>query len=81
MTRHAAKEFVLKHKTKNNYFVFISGKEVDFRIAVLSKSLFIVPTWIPTEPKSEYYGVHVDNPEQLNKFIRTLNNQENGMQN
>lgn len=77
MTRHAAKEFVLKHKTKNNYFVFISGKEVDFRIAVLSKSLFIVPTWIPTEPKSEYYGVHVDNPEQLNKFIRTLNNQEN----
>lgn len=28
------------------------------------------------EDKSEYYGVHVDTPDQLDKFIRTLNNQE-----
>lgn len=77
MNRYDAKNFVLTHKSKNNYFVFISGKEVDFRIAVQSKSLFIVPTWIPTEAKSEYYGVHVDTPKQLYKFIRTLNNQEN----
>ena len=26
------------------------------------------------EDKAEYYGVHVDTPEQLAKFIRTLNN-------
>lgn len=75
-TRTKAKDFVLKYKNQNNYFVFISGKEVDFHIAVQTKSLFIVPTWIPTEPKTEYYGVHVDTPAQLDKFIRALNNQE-----
>lgn len=75
-TRTKAKEFVMKYKSKNNFFVFISGKEVDFHLAVLSKSLFIVPTWIPVEEKSKYYGVHVDTPDQLDKFIRTLNNQE-----
>lgn len=75
-TRAKAKDFVTKYKNRNNFFVFISGKEVDFRLAVQSKSLFIVPTWIPTEPKTEFYGVHVDTPAQLDKFIRTLNNQE-----
>lgn len=75
-TRAKAKEFALKHKNKNNFFVFISGKEIDFFLAVQLKSLFIVPTWIPVDQKSEYYGVHVDTPNQLDKFIRTLNNQK-----
>ena len=75
-SRAKAKDFVMKYKSRNNFFVFISGKEVDFHLAVHSKSLFIVPTWIPVEDKSEYYGVHVDTPDQLDKFIRTLNNQE-----
>ena len=74
--RAKVRDFVNKHKAKNNYFVFISGKEVDFHLAVQTKSLFIDPTWIPTEPKTEYYGVHVDTPAQLDKFIRTLNNQD-----
>lgn len=77
ISRDEARDFVMSHKNMNNYFVFISGKEVDFRLAVNSKSLFIVPTWIPLEQKSEYYGVHVDTPAQLEKFIRTLNNQNN----
>ena len=76
ITRAKAKEFALKHKNKNNFFVFISGKEIDFFLAVQLKSLFIVPTWIPVDQKSEYYGVHVDTPNQLDKFIRTLNNQK-----
>lgn len=75
-TRAKAKEFALKHKNKNNFFVFISGKEIDFFLAVQLKSLFIVHTWIPVDQKSEYYGVHVDTPNQLDKFIRTLNNQK-----
>lgn len=72
--RENIRPFVQNQKWIKNYFVFISGKEVDFHVAVNCKALFIVPTWIPMENKSEYYGVHVDTPEQLAKFIRTLNN-------
>lgn len=75
-SRDKVRDFVMKHRHHNNLFVFISGKEVDFHLAVNTKSLFIVPTWIPTEEKSKLYGVHVDTPEQLFKFIRTLNNQK-----
>lgn len=73
--RSNVREFVKKNSGKNNYFVFISGKEVDFHVAVNYKALFIVPTWIPGDEKSQYYGVQVDTPEQLFKFIKTLNNQ------
>ncbi len=75
--REKARDFVMQHRHHNNLFVFIGGKEVDFHMAVHTKSLFIVPTWIPVEEKAELYGVHVDTPEQLFKFIRTLNNHEN----
>ncbi|PPK77507.1 hypothetical protein BXY41_11645 [Lacrimispora xylanisolvens] len=74
--RSKVRDFISQHKTKNHFFVFVSGKEVDFHLAVLSHSLFIVPTWIPVEDKAEFYGVHVDTPKQLFKFIKTLNNQE-----
>lgn len=73
--RSSVREFVRKNPVRNNYFVFISGKEVDFHVAVNCKALFIVPTWIPGDEKSQYYGVHIDTPEQLFKFIKTLNNQ------
>lgn len=75
--RDKAREFVMQHRKHNNLFVFIGGKEVDFHMAVNTQSLFIVPTWIPVEEKAGFYGVHVDTPEQLFKFVRTLNNQEN----
>lgn len=75
--RERARDFVMQHRHHNNLFVFIGGKEVDFHMAVHTRSLFIVPTWIPVEEKAEFYGVHVDTPEQLFKFIRTLNNHEN----
>lgn len=75
--REKARDFVMQHRSHNNLFVFISGKEVDFRMAVHTRSLFIVPTWIPVEEKAKFYGVHVDTPEQLFKFIRALNNHEN----
>lgn len=72
--RDHIRAIVDKNRSRNNCFVFISGKEVDFHVAVNCKALFIVPTWIPTEDKAKYYGVHVDTPEQLAQFIRTLNN-------
>ncbi len=74
-TRNEVKKIVVSNKNKNNYFVFLSGKEQDFHIAVQAKALFIVPTWIPSDDKSKYYGIHVDTPTQLFKFIKTLNNQ------
>lgn len=72
--RNEIRSFVDKYEEYQNYFVFISGKEVDFHVAVNCKALFIVPTWIPMDEKAEHYGVHVDNPEQLAKFVKTLNN-------
>ena len=75
--REKARDFVMQNRHHNNLFVFIGGKEVDFHMAVHTRSLFIVPTWIPVEEKAEFYGVHVDTPEQLFKFIRALNNHEN----
>lgn len=75
--RERARDFVMQYRHHNNLFVFIGGKDVDFHMAVHTKSLFIVPTWIPVEEKAEFYGVHVDTPDQLFKFIRTLNNHEN----
>lgn len=57
----------MQNRHHNNLFVFIGGKEVDFHMAVHTRSLFIVPTWIPVEEKAEFYGVHVDTPEQLFK--------------
>lgn len=75
--REDAREYVMQNRNKNNYFVFIGNKEVDFRLAVNTKSLFIVPTWIPNEDKAAYYGVCVDTPTQLYKFILTLNNNNN----
>lgn len=75
--REKARDFVMQHQHHNNLFVFIGGKDVDFHMAVHTRSLFIVPTWIPVEEKAEFYGVHIDTPEQLFKFIRALNNHEN----
>lgn len=75
MSRSDVKNIVISNRDKNNLFVFLSGKEQDFHIAVQSKALFIVPTWIPVDDKSMYYGIHVDTPKQLFKFIKTLNNQ------
>lgn len=77
LLREKARDFVMQNRHRNNLFVFIGGKDVDFYMAVHTRSLFIVPTWIPVEEKAEFYGVHVDTPEQLFKFIRTLNNHEN----
>lgn len=74
--RNDVKSFIEQNRQRNNYFVFISGKEIDFYLAVNTHSLFIVPTWIPVEKKAQYYGVPVDHPLQLYNFIRTLNNQQ-----
>ena len=63
------------NQQKNNYFVFIGGKNVDFQLAVNTRSLFIVPTWLPLEEKPKRYGIHVDKVKHLVKFIRTMNNQ------
>lgn len=75
VTRKEVKDIVMSYKNRNNLFVFLSGKEQDFHIAVQAKALFIVPTWIPSDKESMNYGIHVDTPAQLFKFIRTLNNQ------
>lgn len=74
-TRSDVKRYVMENKNMSNSFVFLSGTQQDFYIAVQSKSLFIVPTWIPAEQKTMLYGIRVDTPEQLLKFIKTLNNQ------
>lgn len=73
--RSAIKDFVMANKDKNNYFVFIGGKNKDFELAVNTRSLFIVPTWLPLEDRPSKYGIHVDSVQQLYKFILTLNNQ------
>lgn len=75
--RERIRPILTKNKERNQHFVFISGKDVDFHLAVQTQSLFIVPTWIPREEKAQNYGVHVDNPDQLKKFILSLNNQKN----
>ena len=75
--RDAARDFVMQNKTRNNYFVFIGNKEVDFHLAVNTKSLFIVPGWLPVEKKAADYGVCVDTPLQFYQFILTLNNHNN----
>lgn len=76
-SRDEIKKIILHNKNQKYYFVIISGKEVDFRLAVNNKILFIVPTWIKLEKKAYYYGIKVDTPTQLLKFIQTLNNQYN----
>lgn len=75
--RETARDFVMQHKHHNNLFVFISGKDVDFHMAVHTRSLFIIPTWIPAEESALKYGVKVGTPVQLFKFISALNNHEN----
>lgn len=75
--RDEAREYVKQNRNKNNYFVFVGGKEVDFHLAVNTQCLYIVPTWIPIEDKAKYYGVCVDTPIQFYKFILTLNNNNN----
>jgi hypothetical protein len=74
-SRNELKEFVNTHRNKNNYFVFVGSKNKDFEMAVNTRSLYIVPTWLPMEDKAQKYGVHVDTVKQLCKFILTLNNQ------
>lgn len=64
-----------RNKNKSNYFVFVGGKNADFNLAVNTRSLYIVPTWLPLEEKAQKYGIHVNTVKQLRKFIQTLNNQ------
>lgn len=73
--RRTVEEFAKLHKSKNNYFVFIGGKNADFQLAVNTRSLYIVPTWLPLEDRAQKYGIHVNTVMQLKKFIQTLNNQ------
>lgn len=73
--RRTIEDFAKSHKNKNNYFVFVGGKNADFKLAVNTRSLYIVPTWLPLEDRAQRYGVHVTTVKQLRKFIQTLNNQ------
>lgn len=73
--RRIVKNFVMAYRNKNNYFVFVGGKDADFILAVNTRSLYIVPTWLPLEEKAQKYGIHVNTVTQLRKFIQTLNNQ------
>lgn len=73
--RETVESFINKYKNRNHHFVVIGGKNKDFELAVNSHSLFIVPTWLPLEDRTEIYGIHVDTVKQLYKFILTLNNQ------
>lgn len=73
--RKAVEDFAKTHKSKNNYFVFVGGKNADFTLAVNTRSLYIVPTWLPLEDRAQRYGIHVNTVKQLRKFIQTLNNQ------
>lgn len=73
--RCTIEEFAKSNKNKNNYFVFIGGKNADFQLAVNTRSLYIVPTWLPLEDRAQRYGIHVNTVKQLKKFIQTLNNQ------
>lgn len=75
--RERLRSVLTQNKGRNQHFVFVSGKEVDFHLAVQTQALFIVPTWVPLENKVKQYGVQVDNPEQLRKFILSLNNHKN----
>lgn len=74
--RTEAKGLVSLLDRQKQQFIFISGKDVDFHLAVNSQSLFIVPDWIPNESSARKYGVVVDTPLQLFKFIKTLYNQQ-----
>ena len=73
--RRTIEEFAKSNKNKNNYFVFVGGKNADFQLAVNTRSLYIVPTWLPLEDRAQRYGIHVNTVKQLRKFIQTLNNQ------
>lgn len=73
--RRLLKDFVMTNRNRNNYFVFVGGKNKDFELAVNTRSLFIVPTWLPLEDRPSRYGIHVETVKQLRKFILTLNNQ------
>lgn len=73
--RETVESFINKYKNRNHHFVVIGAKNKDFQLAVNSHSLYIVPTWLPLQDKSEKYGIHVDTVKQLYKFILTLNNQ------
>lgn len=73
--RRTVEEFAKSHKNKNKYFVFVGGKNADFQLAVNTRSLYIVPTWLPLEDRAQRYGIHVNTVKQLRKFIQTLNNQ------
>lgn len=73
--RRTVEEFAKSNKNKNNYFVFVGGKNADFQLAVNTRSLYIVPTWLPLEDRAQRYGIHVTTVKQLRKFIQTLNNQ------
>lgn len=64
---------LLQNEAKSDH-VIISGKDVDLQLAVRSRVLLVVPSWIPLEEKAEYYGIIVDTPTQLFKFLQVLNN-------
>ena len=73
--RKKVESFAKTHKDENKYFVFVGSKNADFQLAVNTRSLFIVPTWLPLQDRTEKYGIHVNTVKQLRKFIQTLNNQ------
>lgn len=75
INREHVDKFAKLHKDNNNYFVFVGGKNADFKLAVNTRSLYIVPTWLPLEDRAQKYGIHVNTVSQLRKFIQTLNNQ------
>ena len=68
--RKKIETFVKSYKNKSNYFVFVGGKNADFNLAVNTRSLYIVPTWLPLEEKAQKYGIHVNTVKQLRKFIQ-----------
>lgn len=65
-------------KNSSESYIVIGNRDKDFELAVNNKLLYIVPRWCTKiYDKSLEYGVIVNNLEQLEQIIKTVNNQNN----
>lgn len=77
-SRDELKRIISINKEKSHYFIMVGNRDVDFTTAVNNKFLYLMPMWTKIKyDKGLKYGIQVNDLKILQRFIDTVNNQNN----
>lgn len=77
-SRRNIRRILNRNTDKQNYFMVLGNRNVDFILATNFKLLYLLPMWTQEkEDKCLKYGIRIDSLKILKQYINAINNQNN----